>query len=62
MSTASLYDTHISSRGSGNLFAVVITLLLSAGVVYAGVQLYNDLSTAPVMSALPWRRSSTPIR
>ena len=54
MSTASLYDAHISSRGSGNMFAIVITLLLSAGVLYAGIQLYNDLSSAPTMSALPY--------
>ena len=54
MSTASLYDSHISSRGSGNLFAIVITLLLSAGVLYAGIQLYDDLSTSPAMSAAPY--------
>jgi len=54
MSTASLYDSHIASRGSGNLFAIVITLLLCAGVLYAGIQLFDDLSTAPTMSALPY--------
>ncbi|HVH79658.1 MAG TPA: inorganic phosphate transporter, partial [Stellaceae bacterium] len=36
------------------MFAIVITLLLSAGVLYAGIQLYNDLSSAPTMSALPY--------
>ena len=54
MSTASLYDTHISSRGSGNIFAIAVTILLCAGVLYAGVQLYDDLSTAPAMSAAPY--------
>jgi len=54
MSTASLYDTHISHRGSSNAFAIVITLLLCAGVLYAGIQLYNDLSTAPAMSFAPY--------
>ncbi|MBV9555133.1 MAG: inorganic phosphate transporter [Alphaproteobacteria bacterium] len=55
MTTATLYDSHISHRGSaGSWFPVVIALLLSAGVLYAGVQLYNDLSSAPVMSALPY--------
>jgi len=54
MSTASLYDTNISHRGGGSVFAIVITLLLCVGVVYAGMQLYNDLSTAPAMSAAPY--------
>jgi inorganic phosphate transporter, PiT family len=54
MSTASLYDSHIQSRGSGSIFAIVITLLLCAGVLYAGTQLYNDLESAPAMSAAPY--------
>lgn len=54
MSTASLYDTHIAHRASGNAFAVIITILLSVGVLYAGVELYDDIATAPVMSALPY--------
>ena len=54
MSTASLYDTHISSRGHGTGFALIITLLLCIGIVYAGIQLFNDLSSAPTMSALPY--------
>jgi PiT family inorganic phosphate transporter len=54
MSTASLYDSHIQSRGSGSIFAIVITLLLSAGIVYAGTQLYGDLESAPAMSAAPY--------
>jgi PiT family inorganic phosphate transporter len=54
MSTASLYDSRISSRGHGAGFALIITLLLGIGIVYAGIQLYNDVSTAPVQSALPY--------
>jgi PiT family inorganic phosphate transporter len=55
MSTASLYDSHFQqSRGSGGLFAIVITLLLCVGILYAGIQLYNDLSSAPVMSVAPY--------
>ena len=55
MSTASLYDTHIARKsGSGIGFGLIITVLLSIGVVYAGIQLYNDISSAPVMSALPY--------
>jgi PiT family inorganic phosphate transporter len=54
MSTASLYETHLASRGRGNALAVVVTLLLSAGVLYAGIQLYGDLSTAPTMPAMPY--------
>jgi len=54
MSTASLYDSHISSRGHGAGFASIVALLLAIGVLYAGIQLYIDLSSAPVMSALPY--------
>jgi PiT family inorganic phosphate transporter len=54
MSTASLYDSRISSRGHGAGFALIITLLLGIGIVYAGIQLYNDVSTAPGSSALPY--------
>ena len=51
MSTASLYDSHISSRGSGAAFGLIITILLAIGVIYAGSQLWGDLSTAPSSSA-----------
>src|SRR5579872_6110059 len=54
MSTASLYDSHIAPRGHSAGFAAIIALLLGIGIVYAGIQLYNDLSSAPVMSALPY--------
>ena len=48
LSSASLYDSHIAARGGGNGFAILVTLLLSAGVLYAGMQPYNDLSSMPV--------------
>ena len=54
MSTASLFDTHLSSRKSGTGFTVIITLLLIAGVLYAGLQLYHDLESSPLNSALPY--------
>src|SRR5579863_2484867 len=54
MSTASLFDTHLSSRKSGAGFTVIITLLLIAGVLYAGLQLYHDLESSPLNSALPY--------
>lgn len=47
MTTASLYDSHIATSRSSSVFAILVTLLLSGGVLYAGVQLYNDLSTPP---------------
>jgi PiT family inorganic phosphate transporter len=54
MTTASLFDTHIHKGGHGPIFPLVITVLLGVGIVYAGTQLYNDISSAPVMSALPY--------
>ena len=55
MSTASLYDTRISRKSGGGIaFPLIITVLLGIGIVYAGIQLYNDISSAPVMSALPY--------
>jgi inorganic phosphate transporter, PiT family len=54
MSTASLYDSRIASRGSGGGFTAIISVLLAAGVVYTGYQLYSDLSSAPGTSALPY--------
>jgi PiT family inorganic phosphate transporter len=54
MSTASLYDSHIQSRGSGNWLAIAVALLLCAGVLYAGTQLYDDLSASPTMAAAPY--------
>ena len=54
MSTASLYESRISSRGSGAGFGAIIALLLAIGVVYAGFQLYEDLLSAPLKSVLPY--------
>jgi PiT family inorganic phosphate transporter len=54
MSTASLYETRISSRGSGSGFAAIIALLLGTGIVYAGYALYSDLVSSPLKSVLPY--------
>ena len=54
MSTASLYESRISSRGSGAGFGAIIALLLAIGVVYAGFQLYEDLLSSPLKSVLPY--------
>src|SRR5215469_7419967 len=54
MSTASLYDSRISSRGSGGGFAAIIALLLALGVVYTGIRLYDDLVSPPLGSVLPY--------
>jgi hypothetical protein len=47
MSTASLYETRISSRGGGAGFGAISALLLAVGIVYAGFQLYEDLAMSP---------------
>jgi PiT family inorganic phosphate transporter len=54
MSTASLYDSRISSQGSGGVFGAIIAILLAIGIVYAGSQLWGDLASAPAKSALPY--------
>ena len=54
MSTASLFDTHISSRRSGAGFTAIIALLLAIGGAYTAVQLYDDLVSAPLHSVLPY--------
>jgi hypothetical protein len=54
MSTTSLYDSHIQARDSSRAFSIVVTLLLCAGIVYAGTQLYRDLASAPAMSFAPY--------
>jgi len=54
MSTASTYDSRISSQGSGAGFAAIIALLLALGVVYTGIRLYDDLVSAPLGSVLPY--------
>jgi PiT family inorganic phosphate transporter len=54
MSSTSLYDTHIESRGSASTFNIVVALFLCAGILYAGMQLYRDLASAPAMSFAPY--------
>ncbi|MBV8888547.1 MAG: inorganic phosphate transporter [Alphaproteobacteria bacterium] len=41
-------------RGGGAGLAALIALLLGAGLVYTGYQLYEDLVSAPLQSALPY--------
>jgi len=53
--TASVYDRHIAAgRSSGAAMAVAIALLLGIGIVYTGIQLYDDLVSSPLKSALPY--------
>jgi PiT family inorganic phosphate transporter len=55
MTTASIYDRHIAAgRNSGAAMAAAIALLLGIGIVYTGIQLYDDLVSAPLQSALPY--------
>jgi inorganic phosphate transporter, PiT family len=55
MTTATVFDTRISKPGrSGAAMNVAIALLLSVGVVWSGFQLYDDLLTSPLNSALPY--------
>lgn len=55
MTTATVFDTRISKPGRGGAaMGVAIALLLSAGVVYSGFHLYDDLLTSPLNSALPY--------
>ncbi|MBV9859660.1 MAG: inorganic phosphate transporter [Alphaproteobacteria bacterium] len=41
-------------RGGGSGLAALIALLLGLGLVYTGYQLYHDLVSAPLQSALPY--------
>jgi PiT family inorganic phosphate transporter len=53
--TVSVFDTRIARQEkSGAGFAAIIALLLAIGVVYSGIQLYDDLTAAPLRSFLPY--------
>jgi PiT family inorganic phosphate transporter len=55
MTSTSILDTHIAHHGRGaNLIAIGIVVLLAIGVLYAGINLYDDLITAPAKSAMPY--------
>ena len=55
MSTATVYDSRIAARrGSGAAMAAIIALLLGIGIVYVGIELYDDLVSSPLKSALPY--------
>ena len=53
--TTTVFDSRISTgRGSGAAIAAGIALLLGIGIVYVGIELYDDLVSAPLNSALPY--------
>jgi inorganic phosphate transporter, PiT family len=55
MTTTTVIESPLSTHHSSSaLLTWGIIGLLAAGAVYTGVQLYNDLSSAPVMSAAPY--------
>src|SRR5215831_17082550 len=55
MTTASVFDSRIAPHKSGGAaMASIIALLLGIGIVYAGIQLYDDLTAAPLKSVLPY--------
>jgi PiT family inorganic phosphate transporter len=54
MTTATVFDSRIAAgHGSSAAMAAVIALLLGIGIVYAGIELYDDLVSAPLKSVLP---------
>jgi hypothetical protein len=45
MTTATVYDSRIGARRStGAMIAVAISLMLGIGIVYVGIELYEDPS------------------
>ena len=55
MSTATAYDSRIATRpGTATALAAAIYLLLGIGIVYTGIELYQDLVSAPLKSVLPY--------
>ena len=55
MTTTTVIESPLGSHHSDSaILTWGIVALLAVGVVYTGVSLYNDLSSAPVTSALPY--------
>src|SRR3984893_13118451 len=55
MTTATVYDSRIGARRStGAMIAVAISLMLGIGIVYVGIELYEDLVSSPLKSVLPY--------
>jgi inorganic phosphate transporter, PiT family len=56
MTTTTVFDSRIAARhaNSGVMLSAIIALLLGIGIVYTGIQLYDDLVSAPLQSALPY--------
>jgi PiT family inorganic phosphate transporter len=55
MTTATVFDSRISAnRGSGATMAAAVALVLGIGLVYVGIELYDDLVSSPLKSVLPY--------
>ncbi|HEX3952996.1 MAG TPA: inorganic phosphate transporter [Stellaceae bacterium] len=55
MATASTFDSHISKTPKSSTYLTWgVIALLTIGVVYVGVELNDDLQTAPMKTALPY--------
>ncbi len=55
MTTATVFDSQIGTRrGTASVMAVGVALILAIGVVYVGIELYQDLMTSPLKTALPY--------
>jgi PiT family inorganic phosphate transporter len=53
--TTTVFDSRISAnRGSGAAMAAAVALILGIGVVYVGIELYEDLVSSPLKSVLPY--------
>ncbi len=55
MTSATVFDSRISPRqSSGAAMAAAVALVLGIGLVYVGIELYQDLVSSPLKSALPY--------
>jgi inorganic phosphate transporter, PiT family len=53
--TSSMYDSRIAGgRDHGSTIMAGILVLLGVGIVYVGIELYDDLVSAPLHSVLPY--------
>jgi PiT family inorganic phosphate transporter len=50
-----VFDSRVSTdRGSGAAMATAVALVLGIGLVYVGIELYDDLVSSPLKSVLPY--------
>jgi PiT family inorganic phosphate transporter len=55
MTTDTVFDSRISAnRSNGAMMAAAVGLVLGIGVVYVGIELYQDLVSSPLKSVLPY--------